>query len=374
MRHVSYLVLLVACGDNARGLPAFVKHTIDGDFRSEAAAVFDVDRDGVNDIVTDQFWYRGPDFVDRVEIRTPEIYDVNNYSHDVGSWGDDLDGDGWTDLVVAPYAADEMYWYRNPQGTTDHWERFLIAPPLSAGIEMPVYADLFGTGQRVAIMGIEDPGVVAWFAPPSDPTQPWQSHAISATGFGGSYRYAHGLGTGDVNGDGLRDVLTSTAWFEQVDPDHWVQHPLDLGEYPCSTMFAHDLDDDRLPDLLCAHPHSYGLEWWKQHADGTFTGTTIDDSISQMHSMGFADLDADGVPEIVTGKNFRAHPYGYGDPGDDDPVVLAYWTYEAGRFTRHDIDDDSGVGRLVTITDIDRDDRVDLVIASKKGLFWFEQR
>src|SRR5688572_18595776 len=84
-----------ACGDNAT-VSEFDKQTLDPAFRAEGVAIFDVDRDGTLDVVTDQYWYRGPDFAP-VEIRAPQIYDVVDYSYSVGAWGEDIDGDGWTD-------------------------------------------------------------------------------------------------------------------------------------------------------------------------------------------------------------------------------------------------------------------------------------
>lgn len=375
MRRLLGAVLLAACGETPSAPPAFDKQILDTEFRAEGVAILDVDRDGVLDLATDQFWYRGPDFTPN-EIRTPETWDPADYSDDVGCWPRDLDGDGWTDLIVAPYAADAMYWYRNPQGASGHWERYLIAPELHAGMEVPVYRDLFGDGRPVMLMGIEDPGILAFFEPAADPYAPWIANAISEPGFGGAYRYFHGLGTGDVDGDGVTDVLTTAGWFEQtIVRTRWVFHPLALGSDPCSTMFAHDLDGDGRADLLCAHPHSYGFDAWMQEADHSFARQPIDTSISQMHSVGMGDLDGDGVPEVVTGKNWRAHPLGYGDPGDDDPAYLAYWTIGAGgELERHDIDDDSGVGRTITIGDVDLDGDPDIVISNKKGLFVFRQR
>lgn len=379
MTRALWLMALAACGDNLAPPPplAFTKHTLDTEFRAEGVALLDVDRDGVMDLATDQLWYRGPDFT-ATEIRTPEVFDINDYSDDVGAWGEDVDGDGWTDLIVAPYAADAMFWYRNPQGQPGHWTRYPIAPELSAGVEVPVYADLFGDGHRVMIMGVEAPGVLAWFAPTADPTAPWVMHPISDPGFGGAYRYYHGLGTGDVDGDGWTDVLTTAGWFEQTYVRTvWRFHPFAFGADPCSTMFAKDLDADGRADILCAHPHTYGFDWWRQEADGSFSRREIDASISQMHSLGMSDLDGDGTPELVSGKNYWAHPRGY-DPGQDDLPYLAYWTTSLDRdgepvIERHDIDDDSGVGRTLTFGDVDADGRQDIIVSNKKGLFVFTQ-
>jgi hypothetical protein len=381
--------------DATAGAPSFTAHTLDSAYRGEAAAVFDVDRDGNPDIVTDQFWYAGPGFAQSHEIRAPETAnpDAGMFLHDMGVYPWDVNQDGWIDIVVAPHPTDVVFWYENPQCSTTHWTPHAIAPPGTTGFENPIVVDLFGDGHLELLMSDTMHHVIGYWVPPSaNPNDVWTMTPITPIPYSGSDPYAHGIGTGDVNGDRRLDVLTPEAWFEQTsDRTNWVQHGIDpsvfANEMPtsnpqgaCSRMWSYDIDCDGLADLVCARPHSYGLFWLQQQraAAGTpdplWVSHTIDTTtVREMHALSMDDLNGDGVPEIITGEAWMSYPGLTEDPG---PLVYYVMHRDASgtSFEPHVVDPTAGAGRAIAVSDLNGDCRPDIVVENKTGLHYFVQQ
>ena len=154
-------------------------------------------------------------------------------------------------------------------------------------------------------------------------------------------------------------------------------------------MYAFDVNGDGRNDVITSKAaHAYGLSWFENVAgkngeitfkEHLFMGEKPEQNeygvaFSQLHAIALADMDHDGVPDIITGKRFWAHAEH--DPGSLEPAVL-YWfqtVREPGgkaRFIPHRIDSNSGVGTQVEAGDLNGDGWADIVVGNKKGTFVF---
>ncbi len=348
----------------------FRRIKVDGAFRSEGVAVADFNRDGHLDIATGTMLYLGPDWKPQPMLAAPKEYKPEGYSNEFLCFAEDIDHDGWPDLIVVGFPGTATRWLRNPGRAGGPWKEYLAVE--KTGNESPAWVDVFKDGRRELVFVSEQGMALA--APGPDPKKPWPIRVIAAPG---DPRPVHGLGVGDINGDGRNDIVCPEGWWEgPADPKQvpWKFHRAKLGYEASAQMLVFDVNGDGRADVVSSAAHHYGLWWYEQTAEG-WVPHEIDHSISQLHALSMADINGDGLPDLVTGKRFWAHREG--DDGIDDPAVLCWFEMkrENGKPTwiRHDIDFDSGVGLHFQIVDINGDGLPDIVVSNKKGVYVFLQ-
>jgi len=356
----------------------FKKIILTKDFISEGVAVGDVNKDGLTDVMTGSFWFEAPDWK-RHEIAKGLIFNPDTtFSNSFLDYSMDVNQDGWIDLIRIGYPGQEVVWYENPRNEKGLWAMHKIYD--HAGNESPALADIDGDGRPDILCNDPIEKQMIWLKSPARGDTVWKKFIISHNPGLATNMYTHGLGWGDMNLDGRPDVVVTKGWWESpkdVMQSDWVFHPADLGE-DCSQMYVMDLDSDGDADVLSASAHNYGIWWHEQTKDESghiiFKHHKISRAFSETHGLAMADINGDGNPDFVTGKRYYAH-LGR-DPGAHEPSVLYWFEYKPGKspeWIPHLIDNDSGVGLVVVVKDINQDGRPDIIIANKKGVFIFER-
>ncbi len=337
-----------------------------------ACLVADLDRSGRNGFVLG-FRVTGPALVwyrptakgwDR-QVIEPDFLTI-----EAGGASADIDGDGWPDLVFGGDSqSNGVWWWRNPgkeRQSGARWERLTIKKSGKTQHHDQCFADFKGLGKPQLAFWNQGASTlfVAEIPPLPRQVEEWPAERVFTGNAGeGPGKYAEGMSSFDVDGDGTPEILAGNYMFSYAKSGKW--RATRIGDIGGLIFAGRFIKDARLPQVVIAPGDGSGPVKWYECQGGPFESKNwlghdlVGRTMIHPHSLQVADIDGDGnldffVAEMAKWTESKKEP--------DNPKAQAFIFYGDGSGHFRKTIFQTGMGFHETrVADLNGDGKLDIL-------------
>lgn len=165
---------------------------------------------------------------------------------------------------------------------------------------------------------------------------------------------ATSLFVADVDSDGDADILAGSGtqgiyWFENMGekPARFTSRVIDPVFRKCFTVVAGDLDQDERIEVIAGSWEDHDIACYSRQMDGTWSKSTIENNLTNVHELFIQDIDLDLKPDILAA-------------GAGVDQVVWYRNGGSGQWIKNVVSNTFGGVRSVSARDLDGDGDIDI--------------
>ena len=275
---------------------------------------------------------------------------------------EDIDGDGYLDVVSASSSGDYFFWLKNTgNGTFTHdvigtrgannYARDVVI----ADIDQDGYFDIVGASSG------DD--TIAWYKQSQSGGVSTFTENVITTGADNT----QSIFAIDLDGDGDIDIISGNyyqgtiTWYDNDGYQSFTRRIVSADASAVYEIFAIDMDGDGDIDVVSASQSGFDLISWYENDGGTFTAHVVFQDAALPRCIYPVDFDEDGYVDILAGS-------------EGDNTVWFFKNDGSQNFSTNTINSDAVGVRGIFVADVDRDGDLDVVAAlyEADSLVWYE--
>jgi hypothetical protein len=272
-------------------------------------------------------------------------------------------------LFGADWQGADVWWWKNPGPPYDpakSWKRYTIKHGGGTQHHDQVIADFKGTGKPQLVYWNQGAKKLFIADVPAHPTEltEWPAKEVFSGSAGESPgKYAEGVASADVDGDGKQDLLAGNYWFKHIGKDQF--KPVRIGSFGGRIAGAHLIEGSRFPQVVISSGDGIGpLKWYEckgdpQKSEDWVGHDLLGRDMVHGHSLQIADINGDGHLDIFTAEMAK---WTESRPDSDNPKNEALIFFGDGKGNFRKTVFATGIGfHEARVADLDGDGRMDIL-------------